>query len=141
MLTVFGSADYIYFRKPPSSWPKPQVAASVCEQFWFPESCMSVIVLLKMTSKTQISVPETASFSEETPPRESLLSGLWLLNQARKPVLSHQRQSHSVCSSWELSCSCLCFPWLQVLSLQTQPSRGGSWCSGQRLPSSMEAEL
>lgn len=64
---MFGRADYIYFRKPPSSWPEHQVAASVCEQFWFPEPCVSVIVLLKVTSKTQISVPEAAGLSEGTP--------------------------------------------------------------------------
>lgn len=34
--------------------------------------------------------------------------------------------SHIVCSDWELSCSCFCFSWLHVLSLLTQPSRGGA---------------
>lgn len=60
---------YIYFRKPPGSCRagQPQLTASVYEQFWFPESWLSVIVLLKMTSKTQTSIQEAAGVSEETP--------------------------------------------------------------------------
>lgn len=58
---------YISGSRPVPAGPEPQLTASVCEQFWFPESCLSVIVLLKMTSKTQTSIQEAAGVSEETP--------------------------------------------------------------------------
>lgn len=64
MQSLFGSAG----SRPVPAGPEPHLTASVCEQFWFPESCLSVIVLLKMTSKTQTSQSRKLLVFQRRPP-------------------------------------------------------------------------